>query len=169
MTFTERMTRARNHESAVASKLRARGYVVGDFGQGQLSPDVRDALRSHPTKLRWLPDLIAISAGEVLLIDAKFGRTDTPNYDMEKASLDAMVALQLATGVPVVIVWADMRCSYVMALEHCDGRTQGPHCGNGSGTPYWLFPKAQVGHHMDDVFTDAAIQACAQMVLEVQS
>lgn len=158
MTFTERMTRALNHELIVATGLRERGYVVGEFGQGQLGPDVRDALRRHRTKLRWLPDLIAVSIGEVLLVDAKFGRTDTPNYDMEKASLDALVALQRATDVPVVIVWADMRCSYVMALECCDSRSEGVYCGNGSGTPYWLFPKDLVGHDMDDVFTREVVR-----------
>jgi hypothetical protein len=53
--------------------------------------------------------LLAVRQKRVLWIDAKAGqRTDTPNYDIETASLLAHRALS-RIGFEVVIVWHDFR------------------------------------------------------------
>jgi hypothetical protein len=153
MTFRNRMEYALAHEEAVAQRLIDRGYQVGRFGQGMLTENVRAILRSHHTPLRWMPDIIAATEGEVLLVDAKAGRTDTPCHAIEKASLEALMKLQFGISVPVILVWSDFRCSPVQMLAHHELKRDGYRSPNGSGTPYWLIPKDGVTFEFDETFT----------------
>lgn len=145
MTFDGRMSRGRAHELHVAALIRAAGWEVCDFGQGQLSERMRAALKAVKTPLRWMPDLLCLSlrpdpTDRLLLVDAKSGRLDTPNYDLEKESHSVHHRWWVTFGIPVVYVFADDRCAYLTDLVG-ESMHSGHWNGTGSGTPYWLIPK----------------------------
>lgn len=160
MSFSDRMTLARAHEQSTAQRLRAYRWEVCDFGQGQLTAPMRDALRRINTPLRWMPDLLAVRETKVALIDAKAEQNkDTPNFSLEKSSHSAHIRWWVTFGIPLVYVWDDFRCNYITDLgeEHLH---QGAWLGRGSGTPFWLIPKT-IARPWDDVFGPVAERGVA--------
>lgn len=140
-TFQSRLAFATDHEAAVFERLYLERFTVERFGQAMLPEPVRDQLRRTSSGLRWLPDLLAMRADVVMLIDAKAAaRTDTPNYSIEVAALLAHRALW-HIGHDVRVVWHDFRWSHVREL-HPDNGIDGSHAGNGSGTPFMLFRRS---------------------------
>lgn len=151
MTFSDRIDAAEQHELAVSARLTALGWAVSRFGQGQLPSWMRDLLRRTESDIRWLPDLIAVrSPDTVRLVEAKTGNPDTPNYAIEKASLAALYRLHVALGTPVRVVFHDFAWESADALHANPNKRTGPPSRNGSGTPYWLFPRTELTHHLPD-------------------
>ena len=149
--FVGRMNRAESHETAVMSRLADSGWTVCAFGQAQIEEHVREELKQTGSWLRWLPDVLAVCGKRVLLIDAKSEeRTDTPNYAIEKRSLDSHLRLGLA-GEPVVYAWDDFRVCFAGDVNDAT-KTTGPDYGNGSGTPYWLVRKDDVARPWEAIF-----------------
>jgi hypothetical protein len=133
------MFMADTHELAVIQKLEDARFEVVRFGQGLLSPELRELLKQTRSKIRWLPDILAVRLPLVLWVDAKTGRRDTPNYGIETEALLGHRALVHA-GYDVVIVWPDFCWSRAAEL-HPDDLQPGVHIGNGSGTPFLLVRK----------------------------
>lgn len=135
------MTLAVAHERATCELIRGCGWRCEPFGQALLSSEMRDALRRTKSPIRWIPDLIASNLEIVMLVDAKSEtRHDTPNFSIEKAAHDAHLRWWAIMGVPVLYVWADFRVQWANDLHPT---ITGPWHGYGSGTPYWLIPKAK--------------------------
>lgn len=146
MSFQQRMDVARAHEERVLGWLGDRGWYAEFFGQGQLTPRMRDYLRDVDTAVRWMPDIIAsrrlAARTLVAFFDAKAGERykQTGNHDIEVAALDAAEK------------WIDLsgdRCPYYFVFD--DGGVvtperirqtgkPGPYYGRGSGTPFLVFP-----------------------------
>lgn len=146
-TFAARMAEAALHEQAVLNEIRCRGWIAEPFGQGQLPERVRDLLRKHSSTLvRWMPDIIAMkqfpNGMQLRFVDAKAGNKweTTGNHDVEIKALESADAFYSYAKAPVYFVFTDMGAA--APEDIWDVGWQGPNYGNGSGTPYLLFPAA---------------------------
>lgn len=148
MSFQDRMGPAREHELAVQQRIREAGYVCEEWGQGLLSARLREAMRPFRTFLRWAPDL-AVVGDSIFFVDAKTGRADTSNHDIEQAAVDAHETWSAATRHRVVYVWGDFSVSTLE--EVIQDSKPGAFHGFGSGTPFRLYPKA-LSHPFTDFF-----------------
>lgn len=146
-TFRDRIALAEHHEATVIGMLHDRDWHAEPFGQAQLSEPMRRSLRHIGTFARWMPDIIATrnTTGRptVIYIDAKAGKRylDTGNHDIEVAALEAAERW---------VQFNNQECPYYFVFD--DGATTTPadvrdNCrpgrynGNGSGTPFVLFPR----------------------------
>ena len=161
MSFQTRIAQAHQHEQWVIDHLTSRGWLAESFGQAMLSEPMREHLRRVDTSVRWMPDIIAAknyAAGErIIFIDAKAGDKykQTGNHDIE------LSALQSAER------WIELsgdKCPYYFIFENGSVSTPGDvreFCwsgsfrGNGSGTPFVLFPAA-ICRDFTAVFGDAS-------------
>lgn len=146
----ERMRRAAWHERWVLYQLHARGTQAWPFGQALLPDDARAALRRCQTlagakaPVRWMPDLLVIRDTTVSFIDAKAGDkwAGTQNHDIEADALQAARNWEQALTADVWFVFSDGRAASVhTVMTHPDTR-KGRWNGSGSGTPFWVFPRA---------------------------
>jgi len=143
--------------------LRRKGWFAESFGQEQLSAAMRMALQSctdwegRPTGLRWLPDLIAVGGPLAVLIDAKSGERwrTTGNVCVEKAALDAAVRFSHALKIDVYFIFTDGSAISAIQLDHC-AKWGVSWRGRGSGTPFWLFQKADTWPCLDFETVDPA-------------
>jgi hypothetical protein len=141
------MTQAGQWEQTLLDGLKVWGWSACAYGQGMLTPDVRDALRCIDTPIRWHPDIIAVRGDVAYFVDAKTGRKDTVNHSIEKSSLAAFHDWYVHTRLPVVICWesndGSADCVFVWDLL-ANGAllVDMSFNGDGSGTPAWLWPKA---------------------------
>jgi hypothetical protein len=100
-------------EDGLAERLRAWGWIVSPFGQGQLDGSVTRALAAYrdqlgrPAGIRWLPDLIAVRRDALCLIDAKTSTGDHDSYKVECAAVDVHTVISYELSTPVVYVWED--------------------------------------------------------------
>jgi len=138
-TFRERLTRGVEHEQIVARALEGMGWAVAPWGLGVLPEPVRSRMAQLDVLLRHMPDLLAV-LDDVRLIDAKTGRSDTPNYCIEDRSLIGFTRWQLF-DVDVWLVFGDLRCARAADVWTAPERRR-HRGGNGSGTPYSLLPKS---------------------------
>lgn len=144
MTFALRIASAVAFEDQVVERLRALGFVADKFGQGQLPDRQRELLRTVDTPIRWMADIIAqrkFAAGTLcMFVDAKAGDKykQTNNHDIETRALNTLIEWKRFAKAPSLIVTADWCVhdpEYVAGI--CwDGRWN----GNGSGTPFKLWP-----------------------------
>jgi Holliday junction resolvase len=147
MAFAERFDAGIAHERAVADRVRQAGWLCEPFGQALLSEAMRQALRhSGRTPVRWMPDLIAVRARDVLFIDAKTVQSATANFSIEADAYDSAQRWSSALGEALVYVFADFRANYCAAIEKerqlGRDRVRGPFPGVGPGrTPYYLVRK----------------------------
>lgn len=154
-SFDVRLKLATEHEQVVIDALRKREWIAEPFGQGQLPETVRAALRRIRTPVRWMPDIIAMKSfptgPQLRFVDAKAGERwrETGNHDLEVAAIDAAEAFYAYAKWPVYFVFSDM--SAVAPEDVRELATPGNFRGNGSGTPFVLFPTA-VGRPLDTVF-----------------
>lgn len=146
MSFQKRLDVAREHEQRVLDALNQRGWFAEFFGQGQLTPRMREYLREVDTAVRWMPDIIAskrvANRTLVAFIDAKAGDRykKTGNHDVEVAALCSAEK------------WIDLsgdQCPYYFVFDDGGVATPdrirgtgkpGPYYGHGSGTPFLIFP-----------------------------
>lgn len=141
-----RLEQGKVFEAAVGDRLRAHGWTVEPFGQALLSEAIRTALRRHAhLPLRWMPDLLAVRGDDLpVMVDAKGGRTDTPNYAIERDAFDGALRWWWAMRTQHWIVWHDFHWSTIDQISQGlrDGVIRDGHWrGNGSGTPFLLIPK----------------------------
>ncbi len=156
MSFAARLSEATSHEIAVRDALRRRGWAAELFGQGQLEP-VRPHLRFINTPVRWMSDIIAVrpypESRFLVFVDAKAGlkHQQTGNHDVEISALDSAEKW---------LDFAGQDCRYYFVFS--DGGVikpdrvreigvPGPYRGNGSGTPFLIFP-TDACTPFDDVF-----------------
>jgi len=146
--YTKRLDQGVDHEIRVARLLRALGWHVDHIGQGFMDPSVSKMLKRVDTALRWFPDLIAVHRDfpdTPILIDAKNGRQDTPNWSAECAALQSHAGAQRWSGLDVFYVWPDLSWNTHDQLMEASDRnviTQGTFSGSGSGTSFVLIPKS---------------------------
>lgn len=142
-TFRDRLSATLEHERGVLLAARRDGWTACPFGQGLLDETVRAALRTIDTPLRFLPDIVAVRGPAAYLIDAKTEtRFDTPNFAIQTDALVAGHSWSRFAALPLVFVWADYRCNFSWDLLANDAPLRRGHwTGNGSGTPFYLWPK----------------------------
>lgn len=152
MSFQRRLQLAEEHERYVAQELEQRGWLVQRFGQGLLDERIQSALKDRETPMRWLPDLLACRGQKVVLIDAKAEqRKDTANFSLELTALTSMVLHKYLYGLPVVIVWDDLRVNTPDQLEPVRWVLDTDGWVHGSRTPFVLVRKTH-SYYMDDWF-----------------
>jgi hypothetical protein len=147
-SFSDRSSIGTAHEQRVARELRERGWTVDRWGQGVLSPEVRDAIQRGESRLRHLPDLIAARDGELVTIDCKdrMRSTSTGRYAVARQCVN--FGLQMAAlGVPLLYVFGNL--GVLLPTEVMSYGRIGPRV-TGSGA-YYLVPE-RLGHQFDDVF-----------------
>lgn len=71
MTWVQRKALGEALERRVGQELATRGWTVNRYGQGALSENIRAAMRSGASALRWNPDLIAARGDRVVTVDCK--------------------------------------------------------------------------------------------------
>lgn len=158
-TFASRMTQAYPHELAVLDRLRSAGWDAEPCGQTLFSQTLRRHFRNTEKVmlLRWAPDIIAARMflsgfSQVVFVDAKAGdrwRT-SGNHDVEISALEAAEQWERTNrGCIYYFIFSDW--SVVTCEEIRDVAHRGPDYGNGSGTPYLLFP-VTVGSAFDVIF-----------------
>lgn len=145
-TFQGRMLTAREHELAVRARLEAAGWLVDWFGQAQIPEAMRKVIRTCPTALRWLPDMIATREGpagnDIVFVDAKTGRDDTPNYCVEIESVKALAKFEEFTSIKCLYVMCDFKVLDTQTIVKYGRKVDdGYNAGAGSGTPYYLIAK----------------------------
>lgn len=115
-TYAERFAGGEQHESEFALWLRdSQGWHAWKFGQALLDDDTHEFLHkwrdsyNQPTKLRWLPDLLAVNprTGMICLVDAKSETDSYPNYAIEIDALDTGVILTEQLHTPVYYAWPE--------------------------------------------------------------
>ena len=141
-TWTERKTVGDLLEQHVAEELTIRGWTVNPWGQGVLTEEVRFALKSSDSYLRWTPDLVAARGESVVLIDCKARMTSSASNrnSIERAAVKAHLQFSAWTDLPVYYVFDNLK----VLTPHdvlTSGRA-GPHTRVGSGAPYYLVPDA---------------------------
>lgn len=151
MNFARRLAIGQQHETAVRTAINAHGWIAEPFGQGILTATVRDALRAWSTDLRWMPDLLCVRPSTdsapigdcIRLVDAKWSNVqDTANYDFECSSVAAHHRWIVGYGHHVWLAFYDMRCCRVADALASPALHRGAWRGAGSGTPFFLLPKA---------------------------
>ena len=149
-TFDDRFTPARKWEVELAEGLRARGWQVTEFGQGQLTPDAHQALREwrdsygRPSLIRWLPDLLAWRGPDVYMVDAKSesGR-DTGNVAVELDAFQVGVHIEQILNTPMLYVWKCGAATPRLIENRWKQRKDGLRT-NGSGTSFLLVDKSHL-------------------------
>lgn len=148
--FSGRLFGALRHEENVTSWLQQAGWWVQPFGQALFTLDTREKLRLCVDKngksisIRWIPDLLAIRSQSPILVDAKSGNRwrETNNHDIEVAAFEAALKWEVTFGIPVWFIFGDgrgIRASDLEFLKINGMMWEGPYCGIGSGTPFYLF------------------------------
>jgi hypothetical protein len=154
-TFDGRMALALAHEKRVLASIQQRPWWVAcEYGQGMLTPQVRQHLGKIDTPLRWHPDLLAIRTGQPVAygIDAKASeRQNTSNFDIQKDALSASHDWYVHMRLPLVIVWYDGRCNFTWDLLSSDAPLREGRRISPRRTPYWLWPKTEA-RGFDTVF-----------------
>lgn len=138
----------RRHEQRTLDALRERGWDSELFGQSLLTEPMSDRLGRVDTPVRWMPDIIAgknIGGRQrIVFVEAKGGTRyrDTGNHDIQVASLDAAEKWVTFAGgeCPLFYIFDDLGVTTPAAIRaSC---WEGQYRGNGSGTPFVLFPTA---------------------------
>jgi hypothetical protein len=144
--YTTRFALGIPNEERVAAAVRACGWHVGPFAHALLTEEMFGDVKTTDSLMRYLPDLIATRRHPdpyvdcIRLIDAKAGRTDTPNYDFDNAAVLAYQRWALF-DVDVWVVFPDLRCARAADVWTSPDRHQGTYRGNGSGVSFSLLPK----------------------------
>lgn len=144
--FRNRLAPAQEFEQRVVGALLERGWAAEPFGQGQLTPAMRDHIRRVDTAVRWMPDIIAAKrfAAQTLITftDAKAGEKwrETGNHSIEAAALASAEKWIEMSGdrCPYYFVFADGGVATPSVIREL-GRP-GAFRGVGSGTPFLLLP-----------------------------
>lgn len=146
MNGQDRLHLGKRHEERVKLSLELRGWHVHPWGQGVLSDEVRQAFRERDVGAdvllwRWMPDMIAVRAVDIYLVEAKSEkRKDTPYFTIEVRSIMAQLAMK-TLGLSTVIVWDDGSCNRTEDIRIVDfwmPEGAGRRLSNvdGSGTPF---------------------------------
>jgi len=138
-------------EWRVGAELIARGWSVDKFGQGAMKPEIREALHSSTTALRWNPDLIAVRGREVKFVDCKASLQPRPTrrHAIEQAAVGAHNQFIAVFDAPVFYVFEDM--TVLTPRDVLSFGEPGNPSNNGSGQPYYLVD-ARHGRAFDVVF-----------------
>lgn len=152
------MDAGKQFENTVMRELRRRGWDVQWFGQGLLSPRFRRYLQDvePPARERWLPDMIAarreLAGMRIVYLDPKGGEKwrETGNHDVEVAALDGAEGWEAFTRGVVYFVFGDG--SVLTAEDIRPIARPAPYNGNGSGTPFVIFPCGRNSRTFDEVF-----------------
>lgn len=151
--FNERIQLGADVQAELAERLRVAGFQIFETGQEYwLSQTAHVMLRFEHNDLmaravRHMPDLLAWRADWPLAYwEAKANATpDTPNFTIEKASHDELVARQ-EKGERVVVAFRDVdeswHANWVQHLTVRQDKSAERHAARGSRTPYLLLPKS---------------------------
>lgn len=154
-SFERRLATAVAFEEKVVAALVERGWQAERFGQGQLSEEMRKLLRRVETAVRWMPDIIAAQQFTVktrlVFIDAKAGEKwrETGNHDVEAAALVGAELWRDYSGCETFFVFTDG--GVIDPATYRELAQPGRFAGSGSGTPFYLAPRAAC-QRFDGVF-----------------
>jgi hypothetical protein len=151
--FAYRIALAEHHEKWVLAKLRelygSRIKHAEPFGQALFSHQLREYLRRVRTKsgaetlIRWLPDIICVGIDDrCFLVEAKSGDgwKKYGNHSVENKSLEAASKFEKEFETDVWFIFSDGRGEKASVLNSHPGKKPGHYSGNGSGTPFSLWP-----------------------------
>lgn len=110
------------HEARVRAELEARNWTVQPYGQGIFSEQVRHALQTANSEMRYDPDMVAVRNTDICFIDAKAsmqGRyADT--YRITRRSLNAARRFWVMFDLPVWFVFSNMGvASPADVMDYC--------------------------------------------------
>lgn len=148
MTWKERLAVGESLEVRVASALKRRGWAVDHWGQGILSPRVRDALAASRSRFGHFPDLVAARRGEVVTVDAKDRMWSTPGnrYAVRRTCVSFGLQFLAAFDIPLYYVFGNFG-----VLTPSEAQAYGSLAGRTAGGAYYLIPGGY-GHRFDHVF-----------------
>ena len=132
----------------IQEALTALSWCVEPTGQGQFSATMQENLHNcwlpdgRPLPFRWLPDLLATRPPHAYFIDAKSSETwrQTGNHALEQNALAAALNWTAIWEMDVWYIFTDGSGTTARQLAKPSAKWPGPQRGNGSGTPFWLFP-----------------------------
>ena len=135
------------HETIIQNRLIDAGFIVDQYGQGALNPNIRETIRRHKykTPLRFWPDIVAsrrTESGEIILfIDAKTSKGQDNkdlNFINDDALAGALLFEQIIVPFPYFVVTQDFRSHRPREIkEIC---TPGKITQRGSGQSYQQWP-----------------------------
>jgi hypothetical protein len=136
------------HEVRIAEEMTARGWEVAPWGQGVLTPPIREALTRSGSRWKHFPDLVAARDGEVITVDGKdrMRSTDTDRYAVSRECVSFGLQFLAAFGIPIFYVFGNL--GVLTPTEVQSYGTLGPRVRGGA---YYLVP-GRIAHHFDDVF-----------------
>lgn len=148
-TYDERIHHAHTYENHIIQLLRDKGWTAAPFGQDLLHPTIRQQLHTHPTHIRWMPDIIAIKENQLIFLDAKDSHaTDTGRHAAESNATHALQEWENHYGHPVYYVFPHHDWHSVVPIsEWAQYKQPGPKPRNGSGTPYDLAQCRHICRH----------------------
>jgi hypothetical protein len=139
-------------EQLVRSELEQRGWLVHPWGRSSFPAAINNALSvwkdtySRPSRLRWLPDLLAMRPGDPQSFRAVEVKRHGGHFGIARSAVNTYLRLESALWVPVQIVFHcpesnDGDTLRVIPAGECVIASQ-PKPGNpeyGSGDPqYWV-------------------------------
>jgi hypothetical protein len=138
-------------EWRVGAALIARGWSIDNYGQGTMKHEIREALHSTTSGLRWNPDLIAVRGREVRFVDCKASLQPYPTgrHAIEQAAVRAHNQFIAFYDVPVFYVFEDG--TVLTPQDALSFGKPGKPSANGSGRPYCLVDACH-GRAFDTVF-----------------
>jgi hypothetical protein len=138
-------------EWRVGAALIARGWSVDTYGQGAMKQEIREALHSGNSGLRWNPDLIAARGREVKFVDCKASVQPRPTgrHTIEQAAVSAHNQIIAVFDIPVFYVFEDM--TVLTPRDVLSFGEPGKPAANGSGQPYYVVD-ARHGRVFDTAF-----------------
>lgn len=154
-SFRQRLEAGLIFEQQAIAQLMVRGWLAESFGQGQLSPEMRDILREIDTPVRGMPDIIAAKRGRdqpvVRFIDAKAGEKwrETGNHDVETYALENAEEWVRMSKCQVYFLFTDRQV--ITPAVFREMARPGVFRGAGSGTPFMIVSR-EVCQPFDVVF-----------------
>jgi hypothetical protein len=138
-------------EWRVGAALIARGWSIDKYGQGAMKQEIREALHSGTSGLRWNPDLIIVREREIKFVDCKASLQAHPTgrHAIEQAAVSAHNQIIAVFDIPVFYVFEDM--TVLTPRDVLSFGEPGKPGANGSGQPYYLV-EARHGRAFDTVF-----------------
>lgn len=119
-TWPDRRAVGDEHERRVREELERRGWTVNPYGQGVLSEEIRRALKTTDSPMRWDPDLVAACGSSICLVDAKTAMRGEAahHYSISRKAVQAHVQMWARLDIPIYYVFSNLGVATVLDVMH---------------------------------------------------